>query len=188
MKMGKENDRHCREKIKKKGKDVDKVASASAVSELPSSKSYPESAILGSIVMTMPSNVELAPDPIPQEWILKGTPVARSKILVRSRDWTSSVVVWDCTAGTFRWTYAQDETIVVVSGEAFLLLANGEERRFGAGEVGFFPAGVTCNWRIADHIRKVAVLRENMWRPLGFCLKAWKKLLRVAGLAGKSPL
>ena len=167
---------------------MDKVASVSAVSAVPTSESHPESAILRSIVMAMPANVELAPDPIPQEWVLNGTPTARSKILVRSRDWTSSVVVWDCTAGSFRWTYGQDETIFVISGDAFLLLENGEERRFGAGEVGFFPAGVTCNWRIAEHIRKVAVLRENMWRPLGFCLKVWKKLLRVAGLAGKSPL
>jgi uncharacterized cupin superfamily protein len=149
---------------------------------------HSESALLRSIVMTIPANVELGPEPLPQEWILSGAPVARSKILVRSRDWTSSVVVWDCTAGSFTWHYSQDETIVVISGEAFLLLENGSERRFGPGEVGFFPAGTTCTWRVADSIRKVAVLRESMWRPLGFCLKAWKKLLRMVGLSGKSPL
>jgi len=151
-------------------------------------ESHLDSAILRSIVMAAPATVELAPDPIPQEWISSGTPIARSKTLVRSRDWTSSVVVWDCTAGSFRWHYSQDETILVISGEAFLLLENGEERRFGAGELGFFPAGTTCSWRVAHNIRKVAVLRESMLRPLGFCLKAWKKLLRVVGLAGKSPL
>jgi uncharacterized cupin superfamily protein len=149
---------------------------------------HPESTLLRSIVMATPASVDLDPEPIPQEWILSGTPVARSKNLVRSRDWTSSVVVWDCTAGRFTWHYSQDETILVISGEAFLLLENGEERRFGPGEVGFFPSGTTCTWRVADYIRKVAVLRESMWRPLGFCLKAWKKLLRVMGLAGKSPL
>lgn len=149
---------------------------------------HPESALLRSIVMATPASVKLDPEPIPQEWILSGTPVARSKNLVRSRDWTLSVVVWDCTAGRFTWHYSQDETILVISGEAFLLLENGEERRFGPGEVGFFPSGTTCTWRVADYIRKVAVLRENMWRPLGFCLKASKKLLRIMGLAGKSPL
>ncbi|HTA24119.1 MAG TPA: cupin domain-containing protein [Terriglobales bacterium] len=107
--------------------------------------------------------------------------------MVRSRDWTSTVVVWDCTAGRFRWHYGQDEVILVVSGEAFLLLENGDERRFGAGDVGFFPAGTTATWRVADYIRKVAVVRETVWRPLGFCLKVWKKLLRMAGLSGKSP-
>lgn len=148
----------------------------------------PESALLRSIVMASPANVELNPEPIPQEWMLSGAPVARSRNLVRSHDWTSTVVVWDCTAGSFRWHYNQDEAILVISGEAFLVLENGAERRFGPGDVGFFPAGTTCTWRVADYIRKVAVLRESMWRPLGFCLKIWKKFLRIVGLAGKSPL
>lgn len=150
--------------------------------------SHPESALLRSIVTATPANVELAPEPIPQEWILSGTPVARGKMLVRSRDYTESVVVWDCTAGSFRWHYSQDETLLVISGEAFLLLEDGQERRFGPGDIGFFHAGTTCTWRVADNIRKVAVVRETMWRPLGMCLKVWKKFLRVVGLAGKSPL
>jgi uncharacterized protein len=168
---------------------VSKVVSLSRdASARPVNNSQPDSALLRSIVMAAPASVELDPEPIPQEWILSGAPVSRSRNLVRSRDWTSTVVVWDCTAGSFRWHYSQDETILVISGEAFLMLENGEERRFGAGDVGFFPAGTTCTWRVADYIRKVAVLRENMWRPLGFCLKAWKKLLRIVGLSGKSPL
>ena len=147
-----------------------------------------DSALLRSIVMAVPANVELEPEPLPKEWILGGNPVARSKNLVRSRDWALSVVVWDCTPGQFRWHYSQDETILVISGVAFLQLENGDERRFGPGDVGFFPAGTTCNWRVSEHIRKVAVLKESMWRPLGMCLKAWKKLLRTVGLAGKSPI
>ena len=147
-----------------------------------------ESALLRSIVMATPATVELGPEPIPQEWILSGAPVARSKVLARSRDWTSSTVVWDCTEGSFRWHYSQDETVLFLSGEAFLLLENGEERRFGSGDLGFFPAGTTCTWRVSGQCRKVAVLKETMSRPLGLCLKAWKKALRVVGLAGKSPL
>jgi uncharacterized protein len=167
---------------------VSKVASLSHDASIGTEASHPESLLLRSIVMAAPASVELDPEPIPQEWILDGTPIARSKHLVRSRDWTSSVVVWDCTPGQFRWHYNQDETILVISGEAFLMLENGDERRFGPGDVGFFPAGTTCNWRVSEHIRKVAVLKESMWLPLGLCLKAWKKLLRVVGLGGKSPL
>ncbi len=140
-----------------------------------------ESALLRSIVMATPAKIELDPEPIAQKWILSGTPVARSRNLVRSKDLTSTVVVWDCTAGSFRWHYRQDETIIVMSGEAFLMLENGEERRIGPGDVGFFPAGTTCTWRVADYILKVAVLRESMWRPLGYCLKAWKKIIQMLG-------
>ena len=141
-----------------------------------------------SIVMATAATVELEPEPIPPDWILSGSPVARCKNLVRSRDWTSTVVVWDCTAGRFHWHYSQDESMLVISGEAFLLLENGEERRYGPGDVGFFPAGTTCTWRVADYIRKVAVVRESIWWPLGPCLKVSKKLLRVTGLLGESPI
>jgi uncharacterized protein len=140
------------------------------------------------IVTATPANVDLQPEPIPPEWILSGAPVARSHQLARSHDWTSSIVVWDCTAGSFKWHYGQDEVILVISGEAVRVKENGEEQRFGPGDLGFFPAGTLCTWRVDDHIRKVAVLRESVWQPLGFALKASKKLLRLMGLAGKSPL
>jgi len=141
-----------------------------------------------SIVMTDPTTVELEPEPIPSEWILSGNPEARSKTLVRSHDWASHLVVWDCTAGRFRWHYGSDEVLLVISGEAFLLKENGEERRFGPGDLGFFPAGTSCTWRVAGQIRKVAVLREPMWRPLGFGLKVWNKMLRLTGLRRQSAL
>jgi len=140
------------------------------------------------IVMATPADVELGPEPIPSKWILSGAPVGRSKLLARSRDWSSSTVVWDCTAGSFIWHYSQDETVLFLAGEAFLLCENGEERRFGPGDLGFFPAGTVCTWRVANYCRKVAVLRESMWRPLGFALKAWRKVMRMVGLTGKSPL
>lgn len=141
-----------------------------------------------SLLIFEPTVVELVPETIPAGWVLSGSPSPRGRVLARSKDWTASVVVWECSAGSFRWHYAREETIFVISGAAFLLKENGEERRFGPGEVGYFPAGTTCTWRVDDHIRKVAVLRETMWSPLGIAVKAWKKLLRTAGLSGKSAL
>jgi uncharacterized cupin superfamily protein len=105
-----------------------------------------------------------------------------------SRDWTSSVVVWDCTAGTFHWHYGQDEAIIVVSGSAVLLQSDGEERRIGPGDVGFFPAGTIAKWRVDDYIRKIAVLREPVWRPVGIGMKVWNKALRTAGFKRERPI
>jgi uncharacterized cupin superfamily protein len=131
----------------------------------------------------------LTPEPIPRDWILSGTPVARSsKKLATSHDWTSYVVVWDCTEGRFNWHYGKDEALVVLSGEVFITNQKGEERRLGPGDLGFFPAGSSCTWNVTAHVTKVAVLRETLWRPLGIALRVWNKLLRVVGLAGKSPL
>jgi uncharacterized cupin superfamily protein len=143
------------------------------------------------ILAANPAAIDLSsmsPEPLPQDWVLAGTPVSRSANLVRSRDWLSNVVVWECTAGSFQWHYDKDEHIFVVSGEAFLQNGDGSERRFGPGDLGFFPAGTTAEWRVPAGIRKVAVLRETMWRPLGVLLKMWNKALRVTGIAGASPL
>jgi hypothetical protein len=38
------------------------------------------------------------------------------------------------------------------------------------------------------HVRKIAVEREALWKPLGFGWKAWKKLLRIAGVGRQSSL
>jgi len=141
-----------------------------------------------SIVMATAATIDLDPEPIPRDWILSGAPEARSRKLARSHDWTSHIVIWDCTPGTFSWHYSMDEVVIFVSGEAFMTNGSGEERRFGAGDLGFFPAGSTCTWRVTEHIRKVGVLRETIWRPLGLGLKLWKKLLRMTGLTAQSPL
>jgi uncharacterized protein len=121
---------------------------------------------------------DLQPDPIPAEWILAGTPEARVTKLQTSRDWTSSVVVWECTPGSFKWHYSKDETVFFLAGEAFMTDDSGQEHRFGAGDIAVIAAGTNCKWRVTEPIRKVAVVRETIWRPLGFMLKVSKKLFR----------
>ena len=187
MEASSENDLHCR---RKKGSDVSKVVSSemSMVQKEKASGRHADETTYRSIVVATAATVELEPEPIPSDWIVSGSPEARCKKLVRSRDWTSHVVVWDCTPGSFRWHYSMDETIVIISGEAFMINDKGEERRFGPGDLAFFPAGSSCSWRVTQTLRKVGILREGMWRPLGLGLKVWRKALRTAGLAGKSPL
>ena len=139
------------------------------------------------IVMATAAATDLESSPIPRAWILSGTPEAQYKEVARSHDRTSFVAVWECTPGRFHWHYIKDEALVVLSGEAFITNEKGEERRLGPGDLAFFPGGSSATWRVTDRIRKVAVLRQTMPRPLGFCLRAWNKLLEVAGLKGPSP-
>jgi uncharacterized cupin superfamily protein len=141
-----------------------------------------------SIVIAAAAAAALKPAPIFPRWILSGTPEARNRVMAKSHDRTSYVMVWDCAPGRFNWHYTLDETLVIVSGEVFITNEEGEERRLGPGDMGFFPAGSSATWRVTEHVRKVAVLRETIPRPLAFCLRAWKKLLRLSGLLGKSPL
>jgi uncharacterized protein len=141
-----------------------------------------------SVVRISPSSVDLNPSPIRPEWILSGSPKAWSKEVTRSRDRMSQIVVWECSAGLFMWHYNKDESLVVISGEVFVTTQSGQELRLGPGDAAFFPAGTTCTWRVTGPLRKVAIMREPMWRPLGFAVKAWNRLLTIVGLTGRPSL
>jgi uncharacterized cupin superfamily protein len=138
-------------------------------------------------IATAAGMTDLAPSPIPDSWIRSGSPRAHNRELARSHDGTSYTVVWDCTEGEFDWHYQKDEALVVLSGEVLITDQHGGQRWLRSGDLGFFPAGSRCTWQVKSRVRKVAVLRETMPRPLGFGLRACKKLLRLAGLAGSSP-
>ena len=144
--------------------------------------------IVQSIVRAAPARVDLTDSPIPPDWIRAGSPKAWNKEIAYSRDRMSQIFVWECSAGLFIWHYSKDESLVVISGEAFITTENGQELRLGPGDVAFFPAGTTCTWRVPGPLRKVAVMREPMWRPLGLAVKAWNRVLRMVGLRGRPSL
>jgi uncharacterized cupin superfamily protein len=147
-----------------------------------------ESAMSKQIVIDRAEDAQLNSEPIPNDWILGGTPAARGKKLAKSHDFTSYVMVWDCTPGQFNWHYNKDETLVVISGEVFITTQTYKDRRLGPGDWAFFPGGTSATWRVTSHLRKVAVVRETMPRPLGFVVRGCKGLLRKVGIGGKSPL
>ena len=129
----------------------------------------------GAIVLSNPSLVDLQQSPITPGWILADAPRASSRLLSQSKTGNSYVMVWECTAGRFNWQYHEDEIVVIISGEVFITV-DGVERRLGAGETGYFPAGTACTWRIPDVVRKVAVLQKPIPRPVYLALRVWYKL------------
>jgi uncharacterized protein len=132
-----------------------------------------------------PQAVALDSTPINRDWIVRGAPTARSKKLLTCSDWMANVVVWECTPGVFHWRYTRDEFIYVLAGEAFISTGSDQERRFAAGDLGFFPNGLSCDWRITQTFRKFVVQKETMWVLLGLSVKVFKVLLRKSGLLGK---
>jgi uncharacterized cupin superfamily protein len=136
------------------------------------------------IVIASAPNVDLKASPITKEWVLSGKPEARNRKLAVSADRTSSILVWDCTAGSFNWYYDTDETIVVLSGEALITSQEGVERRITAGDVVFFPAGVSATWLVPNYIRKAAVFRQSIPGPLAMFVRVWTRMLRKLGRKG----
>jgi uncharacterized cupin superfamily protein len=138
------------------------------------------------ITFADPATVALDPAPIEAGWIVEGAPQARARELARSPDGTTVVIAWSCTAGRFNWHYGVEETAHIISGEAFVTDDAGVERRLGPGDMAFFPAGSRSLWRVPCAVRKLAVCRHAMPRPLGFALRAWKKLIALTTGRGGS--
>jgi len=138
------------------------------------------------IVIADPSTVVLDPKPIEPRWIIDGTPQAHARELARSADGTAVVVVWSCTAGRFHWHYSVDETMHVVSGEVFVTNHDGAECRLGPGDMAFFPAGSRSQWRVPCAVRKLAVCRHSLPKPLGFAVRAWTRLTALISLSPAS--
>jgi len=131
-------------------------------------------------------DIKLEPGSIPSEWLLSGQPETRSKLLGKTPDRLAYVMLWECGAVSYKWHYDKDEAYIVLSGEGYMTDETGVERRFGPGDVAFFPSGTNATWRHPNHFRKVAVLKESVWGPLAWSLKAWSRLLRLFGVSGKS--
>ena len=121
-------------------------------------------------------DVELSSAPIRPDWVLAGRPAARNAVLARSADRTALTMMWDCSAGRFRWDYDQDETIHVIEGGAVLTLDDGRVERLGPGDVVFFPAGRSAVWEVESYVRKLAVFREPVPKPLAIVVRVRAKL------------
>ncbi|SAK86809.1 cupin [Caballeronia hypogeia] len=126
-------------------------------------------------------DVVLKPDPIDPAWILEGNPVARSGQWSQSRDTTTSYWVWDCTAGRFNWYFDSDETVYVMEGEVIVASDGQEPRSLRAGDAAIFYAGTHAEWNVPVYVRKSAVLRPHLSKPVLFALKLSRRIGRRFG-------
>jgi uncharacterized protein len=118
-------------------------------------------------------NVALADAPIDPDWIVSGNPQARAGLLTPSSDGNASTIVWDCTAGSFRWTFYEEETVVILEGRVRVTSANGEVRLLGPGDIAFFAEGSKALWEIDSYVKKIAFCRRS---PVG-AIKALRIML-----------
>ncbi|HWA69393.1 MAG TPA: cupin domain-containing protein [Rhizomicrobium sp.] len=123
----------------------------------------------------------LKPAPIEPSWIEAGSPMARNCVLFHSSDKTAWTMLWDCSAGEIRWRYSFDETIHFLEGSVIITVEGSAPRRFGPGDVIFFPAGAVAQWKIDTYIRKLAFCQLPTPRPLRLPLRALRRLARILG-------
>ncbi len=101
------------------------------------------------------------PKPLHPEQILAGSPSPRGRDIGVSPDGNFSCCIWECAAGSFRYTYNSDEIIHVLEGSATITPVGGETRTVNAGDVAYFPKGLVTDWVIKDHVKKLAIHRSQ---------------------------
>lgn len=124
------------------------------------------------------SDVALVHDPIDPDWVIEGSPVARSTGWARSRDGSASSWVWDCTAGRFHWYFPEDETVHVVEGAVTVSADGVDPVTLGVGDAALFRGGTWAVWEVADHVTKHAVVRADLPWLLAVVAAAWRRLAR----------
>lgn len=124
--------------------------------------------------------IELDPAPIRPEWILEGQPTARCRHWSDSSDGTTSAMVWDCTAGRFRWYFGGDEIVHIIEGEVIVKGDDTPERRLKPGDAALFRAGTWATWHVPHYVRKHAICRDSLPVAITLPLKVTKKAARLA--------
>jgi uncharacterized protein len=136
------------------------------------------------IAFSSTQSQKLSSSPINPDWILEGQPMARNAILSRSADETACTIMWDCTAGKFRWYYDFDETIHIIDGSVSIDDGAGP-RTIGPGDVVFFPAGSSAVWVVETYVRKLAFCRKALPAPIGAAVKMLRSM--KAAMRGAQP-
>ena len=61
--------------------------------------------------------------------------------------------IWECGVSEFNWHYDNDETCMLVEGQAKVTFA-GESVSLAVGDIAYFPKGLDCVWQVLSPVKK----------------------------------
>jgi hypothetical protein len=73
----------------------------------------------------------------------------------------------------------------VIEGGVILKDQAGAARRLSAGDTIFFPAGACAEWHVENYIRKFALIRTPLPRPLVLARRGYRMVKRLLGSGGR---
>ncbi|NJN49823.1 MAG: cupin domain-containing protein [Alkalinema sp. RL_2_19] len=62
--------------------------------------------------------------------------------------------IWTKEVSTFPWTYDDSETCYFLDGDVVVTPDGGTPVAMGTGDLGTFPAGMSCTWNIRSAVKK----------------------------------
>ena len=125
---------------------------------------------------------EMKPAPIPADWIIEGAPEASCQPLSATADGWASTDHWACTAGTFRWHFGWNETVLFLEGDVTITDDKGKVYEGRPGVSLFFPAGTSATWQVHRYVRKIAFNQQPVPRPLHLLNRLTGKVGRLLGI------
>ena len=132
------------------------------------------------VVQAAVEAAQLRATPINPDWIIDGSPTARTASLSRSADGSVWTDLWDCTRGSFHWHYHINETIHIVDGGAIITDSDGTVWDVKAGDVIQFLVGTKAHWNVPHYVRKVAFCSRPLYGPAATLLRVQERLRNVA--------
>lgn len=127
------------------------------------------------------SNTKFEPSPLDPTWVTEGTPAPRGLTLTKSSDDMLSCGLWDCGVGKFKFHYFCDEIVHILEGEV-IVQEPGAEYTLRAGDVAYFPEGLTTHWTVPNYVRKFCIHRCTKRTLLGRIVGKLRKVFGKVGL------
>lgn len=134
-------------------------------------RTAPQAALPRPLIAAGMDDLPMEDAPIEPGWVLAGAPQARLALHSRGHDEQSTTAVWDCTAGTFRWYFGWDETVMILAGEVHVTAEDGSERTLRAGDIAYFAGKTWATWHIETYVRKIAFCRKPFPAPVAAALR-----------------
>jgi uncharacterized cupin superfamily protein len=138
-------------------------------------------------VAARPEDVALEDAPIDPDWIVAGAPRARAGLHSESIDGRTSTNIWDCTAGSFWWTFHNEETVVILEGSVRVTSQNGIVRMLKAGDIAYFARDSKALWEVDAYVRKIAFVRHARSKQAAMLRGMLRKMQRGAAPIVLSP-
>jgi uncharacterized cupin superfamily protein len=99
--------------------------------------------------------------------ILSGDPRQSGRLDVSGEDGALYAGVWECTRGSFRFTYTFTELATILTGRIAVTDAQGTRHELGVGDSFLVRQGETVTWEILEDMRKSYFLFAEAEVPAG---------------------
>ena len=99
--------------------------------------------------------------------ILSGDPRQSGRIDVSGEDDALFAGVWECTKGSFRFTYTFTELATILAGRIAVTDAEGARHELAVGDSFLVEQGETVTWEILEDMRKSYFLFAEAGVPAG---------------------